>query len=294
MIGVQVKSNGWQPAAELLFSHRFPTSEWAHGPGQELLLECSRQVPTLFRCGDLTGLNGLVGERLAAAEDLDALTTPRLKLASAQGEPNALPAIGAALRGVREASLKANFLRSENGDAEAGTGLSLLNRALVAILVIALLAWGASFPIKDELRLRQLQAENSKLVPAVTALRREEDQLERLRKEAAFLSGLEQRRGEILRIVDELSKIVPSTAYLSNLRFRGGVLEVQGSAENASALIPLLERSPLFENVGFNAPSNRGRDNRETFSLKAEIEKPKDKEAGGAPAPAAKDSAAKP
>ena len=107
--------------------------------------------------------------------------------------------------------------------------------------------------------------------------------------------GLEQRRGEILRIVDELSKIVPSTAYLSNLRFRGGVLEVQGSAENASALIPLLERSPLFENVGFNAPSNRGRDNRETFSLKAEIEKPKDtKDAGGAPAPAAKDGAAKP
>ena len=295
MIGVQVKSNGWQPTAELLFSHRFPTSEWAHGPGQELLLECSRQVPTLFRCGDLTGLNGLVGERLAAAEDLDALTTPRLKMASVQGEPDALPAIGAALRGVREASLKANFLRSESGDAEAGSGLSLLNRALVAILVIAVLAWGASFPIKDELRLRQLQAENSKLVPAVTALRREEDQLERLRKEAAFLSGLEHRRGEILRIVDELSKIVPSTAYLSNLRFRGGVLEVQGSAENASALIPLLERSPLFENVGFNAPSNRGRDNRETFSLKAEIEKPKDtKDAGGAPASAAKDGAAKP
>jgi hypothetical protein len=53
------------------------------------------------------------------------------------------------------------------------------------------------------------------------------------------------------------------------------VLEVQGNAENASALIPLLERSALFENVGFNAPSNRGRDNRETFSLKADLEKPK-------------------
>jgi hypothetical protein len=38
-------------------------------------------------------------------------------------------------------------------------------------------------------------------------------------------------------------------------------------------LIPLLERSPVFENVAFIAPSNRGRDNRETFSLKAEVEK---------------------
>jgi hypothetical protein len=42
-------------------------------------------------------------------------------------------------------------------------------------------------------------------------------------------------------------------------------------------MIPLLERSALFENVGFNAPSNRGRDNRETFSLKADIERPKEK-----------------
>ena len=32
-----------------------------------------------------------------------------------------------------------------------------------------------------------------------------------------------------------------------------------GGILNASALIPLLERSPVFENVAFNAPSNRGR-----------------------------------
>ncbi|HKY07410.1 MAG TPA: PilN domain-containing protein, partial [Candidatus Binatia bacterium] len=145
-----------------------------------------------------------------------------------------------------------------------------------------------------------LQSENGKLAPAVEALRREEDQLERLRKEAAFLSHLKQRRGEVLRIIDELSKTVPNSAYLSNLRYRSGVLEVQGSAENASALIPMLERSPLFENVGFNAPSNRGRDNRETFSLKADIEKTKEgakdpvKEAGKEAPPAVKDPRARP
>jgi hypothetical protein len=71
--------------------------------------------------------------------------------------------------------------------------------------------------------------------------------------------------------------VVPTNAYFSNFRYRSGVLEIQGNAENASALIPLLERSALFENVGFNAPSNRGRDNRETFSLKAELEKSREK-----------------
>jgi general secretion pathway protein L len=153
-------------------------------------------------------------------------------------------------------------------------GLSLLNFLLLGLFVVALAVWGVSHPIKDELRLRQLQNENRKLEPAVSALQREESQLEQLRKQARLLADLEQRRGETLRVLDELSKIVPNTVYLSNLRYRAGSLELQGSAENASALVPLLERSPVFENVGFNAPSNRGRDNRETFSLKADLEKP--------------------
>ena len=297
MIGVDAKTNGWQPATELLFSHRFPKADWAHGAGKELFLECSRQVPKLFRCGDLAALNGLAAERLAEAEDLVTLDNPRLKGFDARSEPEAIPAIGAALRGVREASLRANFLRHENGDGEAGKNLSLLNSVLLGVLLLASIAWGVSFPIKDELRLRQLQTENRKLEPAIEALRREEEQLERLRKEVDFLGNLDQRRGEVLRVVDELSRVVPNAAYLSNLRYRAGVLEVQGNAENASALIPLLERSPVFQNVGFNAPSNRGRDNRETFSLKAEIEKAKEpakEPVKGGAAPVVKDPRAKP
>jgi general secretion pathway protein L len=111
----------------------------------------------------------------------------------------------------------------------------------------------------------------------VTALRQEETELQKLRKEVAFLAEQESNAGAVLHVLDELTKTVPTNAYLSNLRYRGGVVEIQGSAENASGLIPLLERSPIFENVGFNAPSNRGRDNRETFSLKANTEKLKEK-----------------
>ncbi len=178
--------------------------------------------------------------------------------------------------------MAANFLAAPGMERQGRKALSALNTALFALLVLAAIVWGVSFPIKDELRLRQLQTENQKIEPAVEALRREENQLQQLRKEGTFLTTFEQRRGEALRVLDELSKIVPSNAYFSNLRYRAGVLEVQGSAENASTLIPLLERSPLFENVAFNAPSNRGRDNRETFSLKADLEKLKE---------AAKDSA---
>jgi general secretion pathway protein L len=115
-----------------------------------------------------------------------------------------------------------------------------------------------------------------------------------VRKEVQFLSDIDRRKGEVLRVLDELSKLVPTSAYLSNFRYRNGVLEVQGNAENASTLIPLLEKSPLFENVAFNAPSNRGRDNRETFSLKAELEKQSSSGSKSFPYDKSKEKAAKP
>ena len=274
MIGVQVKSSRWKPNTELLYCHRFPAADWAKGAAQELLQEGLSQVPQFYRCGDLAPLNGLAEAKLATAADLTTLGGERLKGLPQPLDAELLPAIGAALRGVREASLGANFLRHEvNG--EGGNAFSVINTVLAALLLIALLGWGASFPIKDELRLRQLQNENQKMEPGIKALRAEEMQLEQLRKESALLTDLDRRRGEVLRVLDELSKVVPNNAYFSNLRYRVGSLEIQGNAENASALIPLLERSPVFENVGFNAPSNRGRDNRETFSLKADLEKPR-------------------
>src|ERR1051325_5386611 len=274
MIAFKTRLDRWQPDTQLLFCNQMPGAEWAQATGKELLQENMSLIPKVFRCGDLSGLNGLAHE-LASAEDLAELGNIRLKGMTVPLQAEPLPAIGAALRGVREASFSANLLRHEGNDRDWNKGLSLLNLLLLGLFVIALAVWGVSYPIKDELRLRPLQNENRKLEPAVSALHGEQGPLEQVRKQPRPTADLEQRRGETLRVLDELSKIVPNTVYLSNLRYRAGSLELQGNAENASTLIPLLERSPVFENVGFNAPSNRGRDNRETFSLKADLEKPK-------------------
>jgi Tfp pilus assembly protein PilN len=233
----------------------------------------------LFGWGEVDGFFRSVSGNGDSLKYEDLLTAGNQRLAGSGNiaHPHVLPALGAALRGLREASFKVNFLR-QHGAVDGGEkAFSGINAALAALLLISAVAWGVSYPVKDELRLRQLQKENRKLAPSVEALRREETELQRARKEVSFFVDFDQRKGEVLRVFDELSKTVPTNAYLSNLRYRRGNLEIQGSAENASAMIPLLERSSLFENVGFNAPSNRGRDNRETFSLKADIERLKEK-----------------
>jgi Tfp pilus assembly protein PilN len=275
MVAVNTDHGSWKASAQLLFTHRFPLQDWAQGSGKAILQESLRDIKKVYRCGDLSALNGMAETQLATAEDLAESGNRRLELDKPITEPEVFPAIGAALRGIREATIGGNLLTTDGSDRNGSKALSGINSVLLGLLVLSLIVWGVSFPIKDELRLRQLQSENRKLEPAVEGLRREENQVQNLRKEANYLNDFDQRRGEVLRILDELSKLVPTNAYFSNLRYRAGVLEIQGSAENASALIPLLERSPLLENVNFNAPSNRGRDNRETFSLKADLEKAK-------------------
>ena len=272
LIGVRASPAGWTQAPELLFSHTLPDAEWAEGIGRELIAECLRQTPKLYAWGNAEHVFHSANGEKVECEDLCTLAIEKLG-GRDQLSAATLPAVGAALRGVREARLETNVLRPAGADRGARNNLSRMNSLMIGLLLLLLLGWGISYPIKDELRLKQLQQENHKTEPSVEALRREEAQLQTVRKEVQFLSDIDRRKGEVLRVLDELSKVVPTSAYLSNFRYRNGVLEVQGNAENASTLIPLLEKSPLFENVAFNAPSNRGRDNRETFSLKAELEK---------------------
>jgi Tfp pilus assembly protein PilN len=274
VVGIQTRTAGWTQAPELLFAHRLPDSEWSEGLAKELITEALRQTPKIYGWGDAAAVLRSVKEEIPPYEDLSTFATQSLGTGSKLSDPATIPAVGAALRGIREAPFEVNFL-SGGSARRAARSSSLLNTVLIVLVGLALLGWGISYPVKDELRLRQLQKENQRLEPSVQALRREEGQLQSVRQEVQFLADINSRQGEVLRVLDELSKVVPANAYLSNFRYRNGLLEVQGSAENASTLIPLLEKSALFENVGFNAPSNRGRDNRETFSLKAELEKQK-------------------
>lgn len=272
IIGVSPGANGWRQRPEILFTYWLPQRDWVLGLGREIFHRSLAASSKVFGWGYIQDFLLSVEEESLQFDDLLALGKARLGTEQGISHSFFLPAIGAALRGVREATFSVNLL-SGDSDRQQGRAVSWLNASLAFVLLVGLVVWGGSYPLKDEIRLGRLQRENQKLAPSVEALRHEEEELNRLREEMSVLAGLKRRRGEILVVLDELSRIVPSSAYLSNLRFREGAVEIQGSAENTSNLVPLLERSPLFKNVGFNAPSNRGRDSRETFSLKAELER---------------------
>lgn len=276
IIGLDARTNGWGLRQEIDFSYLLPAAQWIEGPGRAILRNCLSDRTKVYGWGYISDLLVSLGVETLQCEDLLALGKEKLNREKGMAHSFFLPAVGAALRGLREATFTVNLLPGA-GDESRGMVLSRINASLVVLLLIGLIAWAGSYPIKDEMRLRQLQRENQKLASAVEATRKEEEELNKQRKDVSLLSGLRQRKGEIFLVMDELSRIVPNNAYLANLRYREGSVELQGSAENASNLVPLLERSSVFKNVGFTAPSNRGRDNRESFSLKAELERPEGK-----------------
>lgn len=272
IIALRRNNRGWSDKTEILFSHRLPEANWVGGLGREIIGGLSQESPRFFTWGAVDDFLELVEGEAIETTALRSLGRSRLRIPDDVSD-RFLPALGASLRGLRESSLGVNLLPGvrERGEERL---LSRLNGILAVLLFVVLLVWGGSFAVKDEIRLRRLQTELQRVAPSVRTLQQKEEELNKLVKQMEALSKLNENRGEVLRVLDELSRIIPNSAYVTHLRYRDGTVELRGSAINSSNLVPLLERSALFEAVGFNAPSTRrGREERETFSLTAKIER---------------------
>lgn len=75
-----------------------------------------------------------------------------------------------------------------------------------------------------------------------------------------------------LAILDELSRLIPDDTWLQRLEINGHVLQLHGESAHASALIGLLDSSPLLEDVNFRSPVTQDpRSGKENFLISARL-----------------------
>jgi len=204
--------------------------------------------------------------------DLPALAAGRLEAPPeflTAPEPGLLPAVGAALGAVREATVPMNLLPAE-GRRRSEEGLSLTTVVLVGVAALLLLVWGGSALVKDELLRRQIQEQVAAVQPQVRAAKALQDEIAALQHHLAILTAGQDHRVTLL--LKELTELVPADAYLTSLNLRAGRLTIDGQARSASDLIAALEKSRHFKNVSFTSPTTRSGD-KERFSIVAEVEK---------------------
>ncbi|HUL31105.1 MAG TPA: PilN domain-containing protein, partial [Thermodesulfobacteriota bacterium] len=104
-------------------------------------------------------------------------------------------------------------------------------------------------------------------------------QREGYRKEMAELDQIRSGEISMVTVLEELTRLLPDTTWIWNLKYNGKEIELSGFADSASDLIPILDRSPFFEKVEFMAPVTKemqirtdGNKEKERFKIKAKVE----------------------
>jgi len=145
-------------------------------------------------------------------------------------------------------------------------GLSMIS-AILAIVILVFPVWQQG-QVVDGLReqLRQLE-KDSRLV--------QEQQLEidQIVSETERLITIKSSSPVLTELMNRLSELIPNDTWLTHFKYNNGQnIQIQGQSPGASALISVLEASPLFSNVRFVSPLTQDkRTGRERFQIRMDV-----------------------
>ena len=254
------------------------------GGDEATIAEEIRRTLTVVRwkgC-DAIWVSGDLSPEAASLATLDAPVT----------EPDYTPRAQARLAALAPEERGAHMLALATASARGGRPLDLLPVPLrprrltkaqaftlgVATVATLLLITALLVPSwREQRQLARINVEITRVDPDVRSVERVLRDLERKRKLLATINGIEANAMRPLPVLRELTELLPSDTWLTTLALDQKGVELTGQAAAASALIPLLENSPVLERVEFSSPVTRGRD-KEQFRIRAAWE------AGGAQA----------
>jgi len=179
--------------------------------------------------------------------------------------------VGLALRGLGKTWSKLNLLPLELRRKKSKGGLVFTFILLSLIVILGMTNLSARF-IQERRLLNRLEQRISQLKKEVSVIEKRQREAEEIIKKLKFFESLEQRSPTELEVLKELTTILPEDAWLTNFSLEGNRLMIHGFASSAASLIPLLDDSPLFQNVQFASPITKGRESSERFKIKLELE----------------------
>jgi Tfp pilus assembly protein PilN len=203
----------------------------------------------------------------------------RIEIGKGESESHRIYAsIGVPLPGLARTHLDFNLLPSEMRKKVRQVAKPLLI-VLISVALLLCLTWGIGVTMRYKEELSAITAEIKKRRPDVDAVEKLQKQKEELGKEISTLEKIKTDEVSKIEILRELTQILPSTVWIWNFKYNGKEIEINGFADSASALIPIIDKSPLFEKVEFAAPvtpemSLRGNQGKvkERFKIKARLE----------------------
>jgi Tfp pilus assembly protein PilN len=208
------------------------------------------------------GADDAFSSSLKAIPSIQGVFSPpldRLDIGKRISGPNRIYAsIGLPLRELIKPQFQLNLLPVEMRKKVRQIGKPLF--IILALLVFILsLSWGVGAYQRYRDVWNSVNGELKKRKPEIDAVEKVQKQKEALSKEIAEFDKIDTGEASKVEVLRELAQILPATVWIWNFKYNGKDFEISGFADSASDLIPLLDKSPLFERVEFLAPVTKER-----------------------------------
>ncbi len=150
-------------------------------------------------------------------------------------------------------ALPVDFLERESD--QGGARRSYAWPKVLAAIAAVQLATAAYLAIdRHETALGELQAQSSQLKKKVQAVREANLRAQAVSAEIDNFRRLRAANASRVAAIEEISRLLPDTAWVTDLKIEGANVSITGLAKSAMTLIPTLERSPVFVDAVSVAP----------------------------------------
>ncbi len=151
-----------------------------------------------------------------------------------------------------------------------------LSWAIATVAVLLVLVCAATVVVamqRQDQALAQLEVETNVAKKEAQAVRKRVQDADTL---SDRIGALRLRRAEGIQVIalwEEVTRLLPDTAWVTNVRIENDVLWIDGYARSASELVGIVARSPMFSSVALSAPVVREEARAsERFQIRMKIE----------------------
>lgn len=180
---------------------------------------------------------------------------------------------GVETRGVGEAVIPIDIRPGIEAATNAGPQVSTIKG--LAALAIALTASLIYFSVhRHERALSDVMTETASLKASAQAVREKLTKVAEAEATISDFNALRQAAISRAAILEELTKILPDSAWLTEIKIKGAAVDIAGLAVSASALMPLIEASPYFVDAQTLTPVTFDQQqNKERFGIRMRLRK---------------------
>jgi Tfp pilus assembly protein PilN len=176
-----------------------------------------------------------------------------------------------AITAFKKQPFSLNFLPAEFLRKKPDYYPYLLGGTAAATVLLFLLTPAVSY-YKGYRTLKFIENRINAIKKQASGLLESKKRLESIQTDRKFLYDFKSKGNLPIRVIGELSNILPKDAWIINLSVDDkGKIEMEGFTRRTSELVLSLENSEIFKNVSFSAPII-AKEGEERFSLKMEIE----------------------